>query len=358
MFKRVLFFSFVLYGFFAAAGTVLHAQNAGFVYIANGGSLPPGEGGTVSAYTIDGPTGALTPIPGSPFPAGIGPTSITVDPAGRFVFVVNGCAPLDCSGSVSAYTIDEATGALSPAPGSPFPAGINSRSVAVDSTGHFAYVANYGSADISAYRIDQESGALAPISGSPISVGGAASSVAADQDAHFVYVAVDLGSGPSQVSGFSIDEKSGDLTPVPGSAAPTEHFPFAITVDPTGNFVYVTCGARATGNPDPTISAYTIDRKTGALTQVSGSPYGVGFPPLSVTVDPTGQFVCVADFLTQSISSFTIDRDNGALAQMLAVPVSGEPRSLAADPSGKFLYVAAFGALGVPSYTIYRHPDT
>jgi 6-phosphogluconolactonase (cycloisomerase 2 family) len=228
----------------------------------------------------------------------------------------------------------------------------------VDSTGHFAYVANYGSADISAYRIDQESGALAPISGSPISVGGAASSVAGDLDAHFVYVAVDLGSGPSQVSGFSIDEKSGDLTPVPGSPSPTEHFPFSITVDPTGNFVYVTCGARATGNPDPTISAYTIDRKTGALTQVSDSPYGVGFPPISVTVDPTGQFVYVADFLTQSISSFTIDRDNGALTQMLAVPVSGEPRSVATDPSGKFLYVAAFGALGVPSYTINQLTGT
>jgi hypothetical protein len=63
---------------------VLQAQLNGFVYVANNGSH------SVSAYTIDGTTGALTPVPGSPcgvptdpsncFPAGFGPQSVTVDP--------------------------------------------------------------------------------------------------------------------------------------------------------------------------------------------------------------------------------------------------------------------------------------
>ena len=51
-------------------------QTAGFAYVANAG----GVFGNVSAYTIDGTTGALTPVAGSPFAAGSQPTSVTTTP--------------------------------------------------------------------------------------------------------------------------------------------------------------------------------------------------------------------------------------------------------------------------------------
>ena len=63
-------------------------------------------------------TGALTPVAGAPFLAGMGPYSVTVDPTGLFAYVAN-----YTSGDVSAYTIDGTTGALTPVAGSPFPAG-------------------------------------------------------------------------------------------------------------------------------------------------------------------------------------------------------------------------------------------
>jgi len=72
----------------------------------------------VSAYTINGTTGALVPVVGSPFSAGQGPFSVTVDPTGRFAYVAN----VD-SNNVSAFTIDGLTGVLTPVDGSPFPAG-------------------------------------------------------------------------------------------------------------------------------------------------------------------------------------------------------------------------------------------
>ena len=71
-------------------------------------------------------------------------------------------------GSVSAYTIDGTTGVLTQIPGSPFPAGQNSHSVVADPTGQFLYVANHDSNDVSAYIIDGTSGALTPIAGSPL----------------------------------------------------------------------------------------------------------------------------------------------------------------------------------------------
>jgi DNA-binding beta-propeller fold protein YncE len=54
----------------------------------------------VSAYSI-GSNGALTPVPGSPFVAGSLPSSVAVDPTGRFAYVAN-----EGSGNnVSAYSI-------------------------------------------------------------------------------------------------------------------------------------------------------------------------------------------------------------------------------------------------------------
>src|ERR1700737_4896149 len=60
----------------AGAGTTLRGQTGGFAYVANLYS------NNVSAYTIDGTTGALTPVAGSPFATGSAPVSVTVDPTG------------------------------------------------------------------------------------------------------------------------------------------------------------------------------------------------------------------------------------------------------------------------------------
>ena len=50
-----------------------------FAYVANF------ESNNVSAYSIDGSNGTLTPIPGSPFAAGSNPISVAVAPTGQFV---------------------------------------------------------------------------------------------------------------------------------------------------------------------------------------------------------------------------------------------------------------------------------
>jgi len=50
--------------------TTLWAQSVGVAYVAH-------FGGGVSADTIDATTGALTPVPGSPFPTGLAPVSVT-----------------------------------------------------------------------------------------------------------------------------------------------------------------------------------------------------------------------------------------------------------------------------------------
>ena len=148
-------------------GVSNQALAQGFVYVANAGS------DNVSAYTIDAASGALTPVAGSPFAAGSRPAEVAVDPSGKFVYVAN-----QGSNNVSAYTIDATSGALTPVAGSPFAAGTAPVIVAVDPSGKFVYVTDQGSNNVSAYTIDAASGALTPVAGSPFAAGGNPAGVA------------------------------------------------------------------------------------------------------------------------------------------------------------------------------------
>jgi 6-phosphogluconolactonase len=96
---------------------------AKFAYVANNANDDD-----VSAYRIDD-NGALTPVPGSPFAAGRRPASVAVDPTGKFVYVANR-GPRTFNGTVSAYRI-AVNGALTPVPGAPFPALLAPSSVAI-----------------------------------------------------------------------------------------------------------------------------------------------------------------------------------------------------------------------------------
>src|SRR5205823_12767956 len=79
-------------------------------------------------------TGALTVIPGSPFPTGYASGEIAIDPSGRFLYVAN-------SSSLSAYAINNVTGALTAIPGSPFESLSNEfNGIAFDPAGQFLYV--------------------------------------------------------------------------------------------------------------------------------------------------------------------------------------------------------------------------
>src|SRR6516165_99530 len=106
-----------------------------FVYVINNASFD------LDAYAVDSTTGDLTLVSGSPYPTGDQPVAVTVDPTGRFVYVVD-YNNLPALGFISAWSIDGATGALTPVPGSPFQTGFLPRAITIDATGHFAYVAN------------------------------------------------------------------------------------------------------------------------------------------------------------------------------------------------------------------------
>ncbi len=121
----------------------------------------------VSGYAIDKHTGSLAPVPGSPFAAQNQPIGIAIDPFGHLVFAVN-----RYSDSVSVYAIDRSTGSLAEVSGSPFATGLNPVAVGLDPSGSFVYVANTAvlptnASTVSGFTLDPTTGALTPIPGSP-----------------------------------------------------------------------------------------------------------------------------------------------------------------------------------------------
>jgi len=119
----------------------------------------------VSVFSVAG-DGSLSPVPGSPFPVGSSPSSVAMEtnliPL-KFAYVT-----IPASNEVEGYSIDGTSGALTPLAGSPLPTGVEPFSAAV---GGWLYVANAGSNSLSVYSIDQSSGALTPVAGSPFAVG-------------------------------------------------------------------------------------------------------------------------------------------------------------------------------------------
>jgi len=316
-----------------------------FAYAANS------DANNLSAYTIDAGTGVLTPVPGSPFKTDAPsasdpqPVALAVNISGTFEYaaIYNGSG---ATGYVSGYSINPLSGALTFVSASPFAVGNQTRSAAVDSSGRFVYIANPFSSNIYGFSIDPATGNLAAVSLSPFTDEAGPWSLAVDPSGRFLRV---TSSTAGFLTSFSIDPVSGNLTGM-GSVS-TGTLPKLVTVDPSGRFAYV-------ASTDGHVSAYTISA-TGSLTPVAGSPFPAGAGTISVAVDPSGRFVYAANngngsFASFNVSAYTVDQNTGALTEVAGSPFPAgfEPISVAVDPSGNFVYVANYGDGDVSAYTI------
>jgi DNA-binding beta-propeller fold protein YncE len=330
-----------------------------FVYVGNRGS------NNVSAYTINPRTGALSATRGSPFLAGKYPAGIAADPTGKFLYVGN-----SGDNNVSAFTINPHSGALSAISGSPFPTGSYPAGVVVDPTGKFLYVGNNTGNNVSAYTINTATGALSAVTGAPFDAGQQPTGVSVDPTGKFLYVTNAWGSGGGQgISVYRINSSSGALSTVKAAssalfAAGTE--PVGAAVDPTGKFLYVTNhGENNTYIPiasGSTVSAYTINSTTGAISAVSGSPFPAVEGPWGIAIDPTGKLLYITNTGSKSavavggntVSAYTIDSSSGALSAVSGSPflAGKKPHDIAIDPRGKFLYVTNNAGNNLSAYTI------
>ena len=256
------------------------------------------------------------------------------------------------SNDVSGYTINASTGGLAPSPGSPFVNLSAPSAIAVSSNGFFAYAANRQANNVTAFRVGTngallrgESTAATP---NPTSVGTAPRALAISQDSRFLYVG---NSGSDSVTVFSIGT-AGVLTRVAqttGNSNPVGtggSGPLALTISPTGRFLYVVNG---TSN---NVTAFQVET-SGLLTQVP--PAGPGTNPISVSgtgptalaMSPNGQFLYVTNGASNTVTAFQV-ATSGLLTLVTSTgsnpnPVSAggaTPNGIAVASNGAFLYIA------------------
>jgi 6-phosphogluconolactonase (cycloisomerase 2 family) len=119
-----------------------------------------------------------------------------------------------------------------------------------------------------------------------------------------------------------------------------------------GTFLYVA------NRDSENVSAFTIasgaPQVAGELTAITGSPFAAGLGPVSAAVDPSGQFLYVADRDSNEVSGYRIKAGAGSLTNLTNSPYSAgaAPDFVAISPTNKFLYASNSASASLSAYKI------
>jgi 6-phosphogluconolactonase (cycloisomerase 2 family) len=256
------------------------------------------------------------------------------------------------TGSVYGFSIDGTTGALSPLNGSPYAVnGLTDQigvafSIAADPSGKFVFVGD--TAGITVLAVNPNDGSLMTVNAAAVSTGiGAPQQMSTDGLGKYLYVVDGL-----SIAQFSYDA-SGNLTPL-GLLSSSITDMAMMTGEPSGKWML---GVRAqigqqSATVDKNLYVFAIG-STGALT--SAIPTSTPFPPAYVVVSPNDKFVYTFNeddtditnptFL-EPIVGLTFDSSTGALTNPIPFPdVLSNIGHI--DQSGQVLFSAGQSSVAV-----------
>ncbi len=174
-------------------------------------------------------------------------------------------------------------GALTPAPGSPYKAGVKPSGIASDPVNRFVYITDFASNELIGFTI-QSGGALNFMVNGPFKSGNQPSSVVVDPRGIYIYVSDSL---DSSITAYSIALPTGSPSAIVNSNSSlvyaTDTQPVAITIDPAlGRFVYT---VNHLGN---SVSGFRLSPDTGVVTQTQATPYPTAAGPTALVLVPHG----------------------------------------------------------------------
>jgi 6-phosphogluconolactonase len=293
-----------------------------FAYTAN-------QGASLSGYSVDPSTGALTPLSGFPVAVGLNPDAITHDPQNRFLIVGDNAAFM-----LHVYAIDSTTGGLSEISPSPYNTMIQPGAMAIDPSGTHLYLYRTGANDafpgvsgnqMFAYNLSS-TGVLSPVKGMPLPIGSpgaqfiTATGIAVNTSGKVLYL-----QDTSNLYTFSIDAVSGALSLL--QTLPSQ-YGGGIALDPGGTYLY------AAGSNS--LLSYGIDPSSGLLSLMKSTPTAEQAGAYTIALAPGGN------------SAYTIENNNDLVSYAVTggvfVPVGAiypgvYGLDIAVDPSGSFVYV-------------------
>lgn len=313
--------------------SVLPAQ-AGFLYVLN---VESGGAANIHGFNADPTAGALTALSGFPVQAGSPGSSLllseamAVDTERRRLYVLN-----DGPNTLSVYSIDPQTGALTQMPYSPLqlsnatwgtvnvhPSG--SPVLVGGMVGTFAGI-------VGSFLVSDQSAQAAV--GSPFSTGYSTPySGAFSSDGAYFYTGGFTLNSP-YITGFGVNAATGYLSPLPSA-------PFNAGGNRTTGFSTDNSGRLFVVDGGGNLRAYTTS--TGNLSAVAGNPFAANAGAIDTLMHPGGEFIFVAGRIGDQVSAFRIMGDGSSTLPTGTSTVSSGgvfANILAMGSEGRHLYVS------------------
>ncbi|KTC56721.1 6-phosphogluconolactonase [Pseudomonas fluorescens ABAC62] len=339
--------------FMAAAltcGLSAHASAATFAYISS-----PGDG-LISQYRLDESNGALSLE--NQVTAGDQVNPMALSPDGKTLYAALRVKPFQ----VQSFSIDPTTGHLTPKAKAPLAESM--AYLATDRAGRYLLAASYGADTLSVQPVDKPEPILT------YKTGPHAHSLRTDPSNRFAY-AGNLGN--DHVLQYRFDAATGALTPIGTGyvSLPANTGPRHLAFSASGKYLYVV------GEMSGTVTAFSIDPSTGALTQIGmadGIPARLKLAhgevrdarnndlkddptpriwAADLRLSPDGKLLLMSERTSSSVSAFAVDVATGGLKFLDNYPVAEQqPRNIAFAPNGKWLMVTGEKSDKVGTYAV------
>ncbi len=293
------------------------------------------------------------------------PSFLDTDPTGRFLYAVGEQGEFRGvkTGAVSAFAVERETGKLrllnQVSSGGEGPC-----HVAVDRTGRWVFVANYGGGSMAMLPVRPdghlgEPAALFQHQGSSVHPQRQqrphAHGVTLSPDQRFLFVP-DL--GLDKVMAYRFAAAAGTLqpAPIPFAALPPGAGPRHFTFHPGGLFAF------AINELNSTVTSFAYDAERGSLSQlksVSTLPRDFTGPNTTaeIEVHPNGRFLYASNRGHDSLVVFEVTPRTGALRAAGHGPTGGKtPRNFALEPGGRWLWAANQGSDNIVLFRV--NPET
>ena len=337
----------VLAPLFSFGGAPRSAKTSKGTYLVYVGTYTAQQSKGIYAYRFNAATGHLTSLGLAAETSN--PSFLAIHPSREFLYAVNETGKFQdqSSGAVSAFAIDRHTGRLTLL-NQVASRGADPCYVALDKTGKYVLVANYGGGSVAVFPV-LKGGKLGEAT-SVLQYKGTGANPERQESPHAHWidfspdnrfaVAADL--GLDRLNVYKFDSSKGSLVPndpavvqvKPGAGV--RHFAF----HPSARFAY------AVNEMDSSVISFSYDPTRGTLHQLQSismlpKDFSGKNDAAEIQVHPNGKFLYASNRGHDSIAVFSIDAAKGTLTPVEYVPTQGKaPRYFAIDPTGSRLFVA------------------
>jgi DNA-binding beta-propeller fold protein YncE len=277
-----------------------------FLFVPNFGS------NNVSGFAVQ-PDGTLDPLAGSPFPTtGEALLGIAVAPAGDRLYVADRGTSLT-GGRIFGFEIGS-DGALTALPGSPYPAPFTTQMPGIAPDGKHLYTAHNGAGKIDIYTINAD-GSLTPAGPTP--AGSVGRSISFTPDGRLLY-APEL--TDDTIHGYAV-AGDGSISAAPGPGTLADG-PLVTQVSPDGKRVYATTIITGGAITSARVGGFNI-AGDGSLSPAPGSPLDtkVGGDNRALAFTPDGGTLYLGDASAAATSLTEFDvAANGSLSALAGSP--------------------------------------